>query len=151
VIAATNHDLINLEVALLVRDLTPEQSVVVRLADPYLAATLRENANVQLALSVATLAAPAFVAGLFGDRVLSVCLVAGRLLAVVTLAIGPQDTSLVGACVPEVASRYRLVPVAVISGEGLFHPQPFEARLEPGDHLVGFIALSDMDRLLVKK
>ena len=148
VIAATNNDLINLEVALLARDLRPEQRVVVRLTDPTLAATLRENANVRLALSIAGLAAPAFVAGLFGDRVLNVCLVSGRLLAVITLAVGPQDTSLIGAAVQDVARNYRLVPVAVISAEDVFQAEVLQVRLRPGDQLVGFIALSDMDRLL---
>jgi Trk K+ transport system NAD-binding subunit len=148
VIAATNHDLINLEVALLARDLRPEQRVVVRLTDPSLAATLRENANVRLALSIAGLAAPAFVAGLFGHRVLNVCLVAGRILAVITLTVGPQDTSLIGAAVRDVARNYRLVPVALISAEDVFQTEILRVRLAPGDQVVGFIALSDMDRLL---
>src|SRR5262245_17345459 len=59
VVAVTNNDLVNLEVALLVRDLSPKQRVVVRMSDPNLAETLREAANVRFALSIPTLAAPA--------------------------------------------------------------------------------------------
>src|SRR5262249_53337593 len=47
VIAATSNDLINLEVALLVRDLNATERVVVRLTDPNLADTLRENAHIR--------------------------------------------------------------------------------------------------------
>jgi Trk K+ transport system NAD-binding subunit len=148
VIAATNNDLVNLEVALLVRDLNPGQRVVVRLSDPNLADTLRENANVRFALSIPTLAAPAFVAGLFGDRVLSVCLVHGKLLAVLDLRIGPQDTSLTGSTVRAVAVDYRFLPVALTAADGTRHPRPLDVRLGPGDQLAAIVALSDLDRLV---
>ncbi|HEV3444182.1 MAG TPA: NAD-binding protein, partial [Gemmataceae bacterium] len=69
VIAATSDDLLNLEMALMVRDLKPNQRVVLNMTDPQLAQMLRESANVRLALSIPALAAPAFVAALFGERV----------------------------------------------------------------------------------
>mgnify|MGYP003907358231 CR=1 FL=1 len=69
VIAVTSNDLINLEVALLVRELNSKQRVVLRLSDAALAQTLREAADIRFALSVPVLAAPAFVASLLGDRV----------------------------------------------------------------------------------
>jgi len=148
VIAATNSDLVNLEVALLVRDLKPQQRVVVRLSDPNLAETLRANANIRFALSVPTLAAPAFVAGLFGDRVLNVCLVHGRLLAALHIRIGPQDTSLIGSTVRAVAVNYRLLPLALTAADGTQHPRPLDVRLGPGDQLAAVVALSDLDRLV---
>ena len=43
-----------------------------RLYQPQLAQTLREGANIRLALDIPALAAPSFVAALFGGRVLSV-------------------------------------------------------------------------------
>ncbi len=148
VIAATDNDLANLEVALLVRDLNPTQRVVVRLSDANLADTLRDNAHVRFALSIPTLAAPAFVAGLFGDRVLSVCLVHGRLLAVLDLRISPQDTLLVGSTVRAMAADYRLLPVALTTADGAQNGRPADARLGPGDRLTAFVALSDVDRLV---
>ncbi len=148
VIAATNDDLINLEVALLVRDLNPGQRVVVRLSDPNLADTLRENANVRLAVSVPTLAAPAFVAALFGDRVLSVCLVHGKLLAVLHLRIGPQDAALIGSSVRALAVNYRLLPVALLGADGRQHARPADQVLGPGDQLVAILALADVERLV---
>ena len=65
-------------------------------SDPHLAQLLREAANVRLAVSVPVLVAPAFVAGLFGDRVLSVFVLQERLMAVLDLVIQVQDRHLVG-------------------------------------------------------
>jgi Trk K+ transport system NAD-binding subunit len=148
VVAVTDSDLVNLEVALLVRDLNPGQRVVVRLSDPNLAVSLRQNANIRFALSVPTLAAPAFVAGLFGDRVLSVCLVHGRLLAVLRLHIGPQDTALIGSTVRAAAVNYRLLPLALSAAAGTEHARPLDARLAAGDELAAIVALPDLERLL---
>ncbi len=117
VIAATNNDLVNLEVALLVRELNPNQRVVLLQSDPQLAQMLRDGANVRLAVSVPVLAAPAFVAGLFGDRVQSVFLIGGRLLAVIDLVVGEQDTVLKGRLVRQVAADNRLFPAAVLTAK----------------------------------
>jgi Trk K+ transport system NAD-binding subunit len=148
VVAVTNSDLVNLEVALLVRELTAKQRIVVRMSDPNLAETLREAANVRFALSIPTLAAPAFVAALFGDRVSSVFLVGGRLLAALDVQVQPGDALLVGRSVREVAADYRILPVALVDAEGQMRPQMLDALLGVGDRLVGIVAQSDLERLL---
>jgi Trk K+ transport system NAD-binding subunit len=151
VVAVTNNDLVNLEVALLSRELNPKQRVVVRMSDPNLADTLREAANVRFALSIPTLAAPAFVASLFGDRVQSVFLVGGRLLAAVDLLIQSDDIGFLGQTVRAVASNFRLVPVALISAEGQTCDKLLDAQLHVGERLVGIAALADLERLLGRR
>jgi len=152
VIAATNHDLVNLEVALLVRELNPTQRVVLLQADPMLAQMLREEANVQMAVSVPALAAPAFLVGLFGDRVLSVFLVGGQLLAAIDLVVKDDDSFLNGQAVRAVAVDYRILPVAVLPAPGAPPAsQALNARLVPGNHLVGIMALPDLERLLKRQ
>jgi Trk K+ transport system NAD-binding subunit len=146
VIASTNSDLVNLEIALLVRELNPTQRVVLLQADPQLAQMLREASNIRLAVSVPALAAPAFVAGLYGDRVLSVFLVRDRLLAVIDLVVATGDRLLAGQAVRAVAVDYRLLPVAVLPAKGLAGPL-LTTRLEAGDRLVAIIALPDLERL----
>lgn len=142
VIAASSNDMVNLEVALLARDLNAQQRIVLRLSDPQLADLLREAANVRLALSVPALAAPAFVAALFGDRVLGVCLVEGRMLAVVNLQFSePEPLS-------AAVARFGLVPLAVTTAEGKTTAPSSDTALQPGDHLVAFVALAGMERLL---
>src|SRR5262249_39764893 len=132
VIAATSDDLINLEVALVVRELNPTKRVVLHLSDPNLAQMLRESANVRLALSIPTLAAPAFVAALFGARVQDVFMVDGRLLAAFEVVISSFDPCLSGQSVRAVAADYGLVPVAVLDPGGVLHQQPLSARLDSG-------------------
>jgi len=147
VIAATDDDLTNLAIALLVRELHAGHRVVLLLADPELAKMLREAADVRYALSVPMLAAPAFLASLFGDRVLSVFQVQTRLFAVIDLLIQPGDP-FVSHSVRAMSVDYRLQAVALLPAEGP-PPLPLLAgRLATGDRLVAIIALTDLERLL---
>jgi Trk K+ transport system NAD-binding subunit len=147
VVPATNNDMINLEVALLVRELNAEQRVVVLLNDSQFAQMLRDAASIRLAVSVPALAAPAFLAGLFGDRVVSVFFVHERLFAVIDLVIAEQDP-LAGTAIRAVAVDYHLLPVALVRTTAP-PPRPVIAgRLDVGDRLVAIIALSDLERLL---
>jgi Trk K+ transport system NAD-binding subunit len=148
VIATTSDDLVNLEVALMVRELDPTKRVVLHLSDPNLAQMLREAANVRLALSIPTLAAPAFVAALFGDRVQNVFMVDGRLLAAFEVVIPSFDPCLAGWSVHAVAVDYGLVPVAVLDARGVLCKDLLQARLEPGSRLVAISRLPDLERLL---
>jgi Trk K+ transport system NAD-binding subunit len=151
IVAVTNNDLVNLEVALLVRELSPRLRVVVRMSDPNLAETLREAADVRFALSIPTLAAPAFVAALFGDRVQSVFLVGGRLLAAVDVQVQAGDGLLIGRSVRAVAVDYHILPVALVCADGRIPEQPASARLNVGDRLIVISALSDLERLLSRR
>ena len=150
-IAATTHDLINLETALLVRELNPTQRVVLLLSDPQLAQMLREAANVRLAVSQPGLAAPAFVAGLYGDRVQSVFLVRERLFAVIDLVVQESDALLTSESVRAAAAVYRLLPVAVRPAKGPPPDSVLAARLAPGDRMAAIIALPDLENLLHRR
>jgi Trk K+ transport system NAD-binding subunit len=169
VIATTSNDLINLAVALQAREANPTQRVVLLMNDPELARMLREGANVELAVSVPKLAAPAFLAGLFGDRVQTVFMVRHHLLAVIDLVLQEGDP-LEGRSVRAVGIDYNLRPIAVFraggtdladtSGpwelgaraKGLFPaPEglPIQAvPLSKGDRLIAVVRLTDLERLL---
>lgn len=148
VVVATSNELANLEIALLARELNPKQRIVVRLADPYLAETLREGADVRLALSIPDLAAPAFVAAFFGDRVQSVFVVRGRMLAVVELLVQPDDPLLAEQMVHALAVDYRLLPLAKNDANWERRDQAMKHRLVAGDRLTVLAELSDLERLL---
>ncbi|HTK78182.1 MAG TPA: NAD-binding protein [Gemmataceae bacterium] len=147
VVVATNNELANVEIALLVREINPQQRVVVRLSDPHLAQTLRESSNVRLALSLPAMAAPAFVAALFGDRVQAVFRVGGRLLMVVELAVQAGDPCLDGQTVRAAAIDYALMPVSVAGPDGAPRPEPHSHRLGPDDRLTAVTGLADLERL----
>jgi Trk K+ transport system NAD-binding subunit len=150
VVAATNNDMTNLEVALLVRELNPEQRVVLLLNDPQFAHMLRDAAAIRFAFSVPALAAPAFLAGLFGDRVASVFMLRERLFAVIDLVVGENDP-LAGHAVRAVAIDYQLLPVEHLRGDGAPARPVLAGRLGAGDRVVGVIALGDLERLLHRK
>jgi Trk K+ transport system NAD-binding subunit len=151
VIAATTKDLVNLEIGLLSREQKSAQRVVLLLADPQLAVALREAADVRLAFSVPVLAAPAFVAASFGDRVRSVFLVEDKLLAVVDLTVPADDAFLAGRAVRELAVDYALVPLRLQSGGQEPRDRPLNAQLAVGDQLTVIIGLTDLQRLLQRE
>jgi Trk K+ transport system NAD-binding subunit len=148
VVAVTSNELANLEISLLTRELNPHQRVVVRLADSHLAQTLREAANIRLALSTSAMAAPAFLAALFGDRVRNIFLVNGRVLAVVELAVHADDPYLEGQAVRALAIDYGLLPITLAGSDGIVRPQALHQRLGVGDQLTAILALPDLVRLL---
>ena len=141
----------NLEIVLLARQLNPTQRAILRLHDPGLAETIRQAANIQHAVSIPELAAPAFVAALYGDRIRSVFIVQGRLLAVVDLIAQPQDGVLDGQPVRVVAVDYQVLPVALRGADQVVKPQPLNARLAPGDRLTVIVSLPDLQRLLQRE
>jgi Trk K+ transport system NAD-binding subunit len=151
VVAATSNELINLEVALLVREINPTQRVVLRLADIQLADTLRQAANVRLALSIPALAAPAFVAALFGDRVQTVFLVEGKLLAAIDLVVQPGDPCLEGQTVRALATDYQFVPKGLFNADKKPYADFLDARLQGGDRLNAIISFKDLHRLLQRE
>jgi Trk K+ transport system NAD-binding subunit len=148
VVAATSKELLNLEIALLVRELNPKQRVVLLMVDPQLAQTIRQAAEIRLAVSVPALAGPAFVAALLGDRVRNVFPVAGKLLAVVDLRVQAGDSSLTGMSVKALAMDYNLLPVRLSRCDGTVQAQPLEAYLAVGDRLSVIVGLSDLQRML---
>jgi Trk K+ transport system NAD-binding subunit len=151
VIAATSADLVNLEIALLVNEIQPKQRVVVRVGDNVLAETFRQAANVKLAVSVAELAAPAFVAGLLGDRVQAMFLIGGRLLAVMEITLDAQDAHFLGAPLHKVAEDYRFVPVASVGADSKVSEPELAKPLEVGQRLMLVAALPDLEGILKRE
>ncbi len=150
VIAATDDDLTNLAIALLVRELHEEHRVVLLMSDPDLAHLLREAADVRHALSVPMLASPAFLASLFGDRVLRVFPLRGKLFAVLDLLIQSADP-FVEHSVRAMSVDYCLTAVALLPAQGP-PPHPLlAAPLRAGDRLVAIIALTDLESLLRRR
>jgi Trk K+ transport system NAD-binding subunit len=148
VIAATSSELANLEIGLLVREVHPNQRVVVRLADADFAAAVREAADIRHALSVPALAAPAFVAALLGDRVSGLLTVAGKTLAVADVSVEADDAHLCGRPLAAVADEFNVVPVGLRNGKPLAPAVGPEVVLATGDRLTVLAELGALQRLL---
>ena len=145
VIAATSSELANLEIALLVREMAPAKRVIVRLTEPEFAEAVREAANIRYAVSIPTLAAPAFAAALFGDRVHTLITAAGRTLVVVELVIQEGDPSLAGKLLRAAVGDYRFLTLTLNGGDPAAMP---DHTLKPGDRLTTVAELPDLERLL---
>lgn len=143
VIAATSSELANLEIALLVREMNPNQRVVLRLNDPQFAEDVREAADIRYAMSVPALAAPAFVAALFGDRVQTLFTTNGRTLVVIDVLVEPNEKFLEGKSLRALVLDYRLLPVAV-SGRSVGQLKGY--RLKAGDRVTVVAELADLER-----
>jgi Trk K+ transport system NAD-binding subunit len=138
VITTTGKELRNVEIALQARALNPEQRVVVPVFDPHLAEGLRQPSRIRRSLLVPALTAPAYVAALGVDGVLSVLPIAGRLVAVVDIQVAPGDPRLDGRAVTEVA---RACPMLVLDA-------PCRLHLEAGDRLTAVATFEDLERFL---
>jgi Trk K+ transport system NAD-binding subunit len=147
VIAATNNDLTNLAIALQVREMNPRHRVVLLLSDPQFAQMMHDAAHVQLAASVPALAAPAFLAGLYGDRVLAIFQMDNRLFAVLDVLVQLGDP-FVGQSVRVGAVDCSFLPVEVVPAEGSLPGPLATARLSAGDRVVAVVALADLEPLL---
>src|SRR6185295_1161751 len=71
VIAATDQDLVNIEISLDARRCRPDVAIVLRLFDPELARQLEQVLDVRRALGLSSLAAPSFAAAALGESVLA--------------------------------------------------------------------------------
>lgn len=148
VIAATDQDLVNIEIALDARRYRPDVAIVVRLSDPELAQQLEQTLDVRRALGMASLAAPSFVAAALGDAVLAsfaygqIPFVVGR-AAVADLPLPDQPD--VGTL--ENLHAFQILLVERKEGHCESLPEG-DVRLEPGDRVSLLGRKHDWDRLL---
>ncbi|MBI4612312.1 MAG: NAD-binding protein [Planctomycetes bacterium] len=105
IIACTDNDLINIEVALDSREMNPAIRVVVRLFDQRLADKIAKGFEIQVAFSSSSLAAPAFAAAAVDSSVKSSFYVGERLFVYCEIPVDPSS-GLVGRTVAELRDRY---------------------------------------------
>src|SRR4051794_3532619 len=131
IVAVTDDDVANLEAAAAARAIRPDIRVVARLFDPDLADRVQRALSINISRSVATLAAPAFVAALYERRTLAVVPVGTRALVVAAVPV-PADSPLIGTPVGDLASRY---DAHVLSAADSWRPAVDE-RLASGELVV---------------
>jgi Trk K+ transport system NAD-binding subunit len=150
IVASTENELSNLEIGLLVRQLHPQKRVVLRLIDSKLAQLLRSAASIRLAVSIPDLAAPAFLAALYGDRVRSVFLAEGQLFAVLDI-VAHADDAILGEPVAALAKTYGALPLALTTSRGVETTSLGDRRLQAGDSLTAIVAFRDLSTLLQRE
>jgi voltage-gated potassium channel len=117
IVAATNDDIANLEVALDSRRINPKIRVILRLFDQHLAAKVSDALTLDAAFSSSSLAAPV-VAGLaLGAQVISASTVAGVQCLIAEFKAEPNSV-LVGRRVADVEGRFKVRVLAITTPAG---------------------------------
>ena len=144
VLAVTDSDAANLEIAMVAHQARPDVRVVTRLFDHELATRVEHRLGLGATRSVSMLAAPTFAAAALGHRVDQVVAVGRRVVVLTEIEI--EDTPAVreGISLADLAQPHRVVPLALRrTGEQTWSWQPQSAgqpaapegqpQLHPGD------------------
>jgi voltage-gated potassium channel Kch len=112
VLAVTNNDATNLEIALKAKGLAPKIPVIVHYADPDFAGIAQQVFDFEAVLSSAELAAPAFAAAALGGRILGNGITADKLWVAFATLITPSHP-FCGYVVKDIAMSADFVPLYV--------------------------------------
>jgi len=140
VIACTEDDLTNLEIALEARELNPGVKIVMRMFDEQLAERVRRGFGIRTAFSTSALAAPAFAAAATRAAVEHSLYVDDVLLNISRVTVAPRSP-LAGKRVGEVEQELDLSIILHRGPAGVdLHPAA-DLVLEEGDQIVVFATL----------
>lgn len=135
VLAVTNNDATNLEIALKAKGLTPSIPVIVHYADPDFAGIAQQLFDFEAVLSPAELAAPAFAAAALGGRILGNGITADSLWVAFATLITTSH-AFCGHWVKDVAMSADCVPLYVETNHQTLHGWDLlETNLSAGDIL----------------
>lgn len=146
VVVATNNDLLNLDIAMHVRELNPNARLVLRLFDAELAERVGRALGIRMVLSASAIAAPAFATAALHEGVTHSFFLEGELLNLSEVVVLPGG-GLEGRSVKEVEEMLDLsVVFHQRGGKRDMHPAA-ELRLEAGDKVVVFASLEQLKQI----
>jgi Trk K+ transport system NAD-binding subunit len=148
VMAVTSDEMENLEMTLMAQRANPSARFVVRTYNPRFSSNLERLFPVAKVLCVSALAAEAFVAAAFGEKVPQIFRLEDQTIIVTEYDIEKGDT-LDGLLLSEVAYGYRVVPILHISrAQGSRDWMPSDdSRLSPGDRLFVLATMNGLRRI----
>ncbi len=137
VIIVTDDEMLNLEVALMVRSIDPQIDLVIRTSGQRLSQHLMKTLPTARVLGMQTISAEVFAGAAFGENILNLFHCDRQTILVTEYAIAAGDT-LDRLLLAEIAYGYGVVPI-------LHHRRPDPATLMPTDDIL----LANGDRLVV--
>ncbi|MFY9779294.1 MAG: NAD-binding protein [Candidatus Baltobacteraceae bacterium] len=145
VMALTGDEVANLEIALLVRARNASCRLVIRTEDPHFSQNVSRLVPHACALGVHDLAAEAFAAAAFGERIVALMRIDGQTTLATDYRVEAGD-ALEGRTLGDVTYGYGIVPVLHESGgQHVFLPTD-GARLKAGDRLVVLATVDGLQR-----
>ena len=146
-IACTDDDITNLEIALNARAINRDLKIVIHLHDPDLAVRVQNAIGLGVSRSAAGLAAPAFVSAALGHRVISTLPLGNRSLVVAHALVG-ADSDAVGQNVGWLLDGPYARVLALHRRPGQIWRPGSEVKLEAGDDLVLVSTRKGLDEVL---
>jgi len=147
IILCTEDDLINIEIALIARELNPNIRIVMRIFNDELARNLPHSLQIEAAISSSALAAPALIAATSTQPVIHTFTFGGQVLHMAELVVHPRG-QLAGRSVHELEEKYKLSVVMRRSDSGKVEHHPAGTQqIHSGDHLVVLTAMTELQRL----
>jgi Trk K+ transport system NAD-binding subunit len=146
-LTVASDDMVNLEIALTAKNISPKLLIVVRSQNPEQAQCMQQVFDFAAVLSPPDLAAPAFAAAALGGKVFGSGMIGDSLWIAVSLLVTPAHP-FCDRCIQEVAITADLVPMYLESqGKTIHGEHLLTAHLQPQDILHLTIAATDLDRL----
>jgi Trk K+ transport system NAD-binding subunit len=150
-VAVTNNDVTNLEVALQGRAMNPGLRVVLRLFDSDLADRVERNFGITISRSVPNLAAPAFAAAMLRREVLGTISVGRRVLLIAEVPI-QANSELDGLATDAVnmPRQAQIIGIQRRATDTLELPAPTNRFLRSGDRLIVLATRAGLGRVLIR-
>ncbi|MBL8878670.1 MAG: NAD-binding protein [Phycisphaerales bacterium] len=149
IIAATNNDLANLEIALDARRINPNIRVVLRMFDQNVADKVRDGFKIRIAMSQAAISAPSFAMAAVESDIVGSFVMGDRLVIVLNWAIdavSPLAGRSIGDLIRE--KKIGVVEYRPVGGEKQLFPSPDQV-LSVGDQLLVQGLYESIDELRV--
>ena len=147
VLAVTDDEAVNLEIALVAKNANPGVRVVARVFDQDLAGRVERRLRLGATRSVSMLAAPAFAAAALGQRRDVIFPVGRRVVLFTEITVGAGSTA-VGQEVSGLAEPGKSQILAWAAADGRWSWAPSARRLSVGDRLAVVATRSGLARLL---
>ena len=143
-VICTNDDLMNLQIASRVRELSKDVRLVMRMFDDRFAHSMAERFDISTVISASMLAAPAFAGAALGIEVVQTFRLEGQTLAMGRIEV-QAGSLLAGATIDSICQKMPNLSVVLLVREGKMdiHPTP-ETVLQAGDVLAIVASLSDI-------
>jgi Trk K+ transport system NAD-binding subunit len=145
ILAVTDDEVVNLEIALTVQAINPSANLVIRTFKPSFQENVARLLPTARIMGAYELAAEAFVAAAFGENILNLFRLNNQTLLVTEYQVAPTD-SLNGLLLADVAFGYEVLPI--LHQRKLYQFMPsHEIRLESDDRLVIITSIEGIQRI----
>lgn len=135
IVAATDHDMTNLSVAMDARRLNPDIAIVMRLFDTGLAPHVARALSLRKVLSTSSLAAPVFASAALGHHVCGCFSVSGHAYALSEFAV-PPDSPWIGRAWRAVAQQEQFAALFEVGATASIAALPADLPVQTGQRVM---------------